>query len=157
MLLLTFRTGESLYAVDARQVVEVVPRVGVRPVPHAPDYLLGLLCYRGRVFPVVDFARLAGAPPSRDALSTRLIVAEFPSSGGGVRRIGILAESVNQVIEARAGQVVLPGMDLDEAPYLGRMIQLEEGQGLVQVVKPERMLPDRLQESLYGDQAESAR
>ena len=155
MLLLTFRTGESLYAVDARQVVEVVPRVGVRRVPHAPDYVLGMLSYRGRVFPVVDFARLAGAPPSRDALSTRLIVAEFTVPGAEGRRIGILAESVNQVIEAKAGQVVLPGMDLDEAPYLGRMIQLEEG--LVQLVKPERMLPDRLQESLYGDHAESAR
>jgi chemotaxis-related protein WspB len=155
MLLLTFRTGECLYAVDARQVVEVVPRVGVRPIPHAPGYLLGMLRYRGRVVPVVDFARMAGASPSRDALSTRLIVAEFAHPGGAARRLGIVADSVNQVLPARPDQIVLSGMDLDEAPYLGRMIQL--GEGLVQMIKPEKILSERLQESLYGDQAESGR
>ena len=155
MLLLTFRTGESLYAVDARQVVEVVPRVGVRPIPHAPGYVLGMLRYRGSVVPVVDFARITGASPSRDALSTRLIVAEFAHSGSKARRIGIVADRVNQVLPARPDQIVLSGMDLDEAPYLGPMMQLDAG--LVQMVKPEKILSDRLQESLYGDQAESAR
>ena len=60
MLLLTFRAGESLYAVDARQVVEVLPRVGLRAIPHSPEYLVGLLSYRGQVVPVVDFNTLIG-------------------------------------------------------------------------------------------------
>jgi chemotaxis-related protein WspB len=155
MLLLTFRTGAGLYAIDARQVVEVVPRVGVRALPHAPDFLLGLLRYRGQVVPVVDFARLAGAALCHEALSTRVVVTTFTphSHSGETRRLGIVAESVNQVLRARPDQVVLGGMDLAEAPYLGGLVQLDEG--LVQLVKPEKILPERLLEALYGETAES--
>lgn len=151
MLLLTFHTGEALYAIDARQVVEVVPRVEARPLPHAPEFLVGMLRYRGRVVPLVDFGRLVGASASHDALSTRIVVAEFQSASGGPRRIGIVAERVLQVDRVRPDQVVLPDLELEESPYLGGMVQLDEG--LAQFVRPDRLLPDRLCGSLHGDPA----
>jgi chemotaxis-related protein WspB len=153
MLLLTFRAGESFYAVDARQVVEVVPRVGLRSIPHAPDFLVGLLSYRGQVVPVVDFNALVGAQPLRDALSTRVILTEFTGTGGESRYVGVVAQSVNQVLRGEPGQNVLRELSLDGAPYLGGVFQLEVG--LVQLVKPGRILPERLQDALYGNLAGS--
>src|SRR5271170_2284779 len=74
MLLLTFTAGANRYAVDVARVVELIPRVELRPVPHAPAFLAGLLGYRGKVVPVVDLGVLLDAPPCPDRLSTRIIL-----------------------------------------------------------------------------------
>ena len=67
MLLLTFTAGANRYAVDVARVVELVPRVELRSVPHAPPFLAGLLGYRGKVVPVIDLGLLLGALPCRIA------------------------------------------------------------------------------------------
>ena len=74
MLFLTFTVGTNRYAVDVTRVVEVVPRVELRTVPHAPAFLAGLLGYRGNIVPVIDLSLLLGTTPSRDRLSTRIIL-----------------------------------------------------------------------------------
>jgi chemotaxis-related protein WspB len=152
MLLLTFRTGESLYAVEGRQVVEVIPRVGLRPIPHAPPHLLGLLSYRGQVVPVVDFGAVVGGSPGRPSLNTRIILVEFPA-GPGSRRIGVVAENVTEVVRGEKGTLVVPDMSLADAPYLGPVYRFEDR--LIQVVKPGRLLDGTMQAALYGGSTEA--
>ena len=153
MLLLMFRTGESLYAIDAKRVVEVVPRVDLRPIPHAPESLVGLLSYRGRVVPVIDFGVLVGARESRAVLSTRVILTEFTTHDRQTELVGVVAENVSHVVNAEPRQVVSPAMSLDEAPYLGAVIQLDEG--LVQLVAADKLLSERMQDALFGHRAEA--
>ena len=153
MLLVTFATGGSLYAVDARHVVEVVPRVDARPIPHAPGYVRGLLSYRGRVFPAVDFGALTGSTPTRPALNTRVIVSRF-TRAGGERLIGLVAEDVSRVRDVDPGSAVVPAMSLGAAPYLGAVFRLDEG--LVQLVEPDKLLGDDVARALYGDPGEPA-
>ena len=76
MLLLTFQAAGQLYAVDAARIVEVVPRVNLRPLPHAQAFLAGVFEYRGDVVPVVDLGVLLGAGPAPDRLSTRIILVD---------------------------------------------------------------------------------
>ena len=74
MLILTFTAGGNRYAVEAARVIELVPRVELRCMPHAPAFLAGLLDYRGTVVPVVDLGLLLGSSPCQDRLSTRIIL-----------------------------------------------------------------------------------
>ena len=74
MLLLTFTAGANRYAVDVTRVVELVPRVELQLIPHAPAFLAGLLGYRGKVVPVIDLGLLLDVAPCRDCLSTRIIL-----------------------------------------------------------------------------------
>ena len=74
MLLLTLKAGVNRYAIDVARVIEVVPNVELRTVPHAPSFLTGLLVYRGKVIPVLDLGQLLGSNPCRDCLSTRIIL-----------------------------------------------------------------------------------
>jgi len=74
MLLLTFRAAENLYAIDVARVVEVVPRIDLRRLPHAPGFLAGVFDYRGKIVPVVDLGVLLGSESCRDRLSTRIIL-----------------------------------------------------------------------------------
>ena len=85
MLLLTFRAAESLYAVDVARVVEVVPRIDLRRLPHAPAFLAGVFDYRGVVVPVVDLGILLGSDACADRLSTRIILVDSQPGGRNPR------------------------------------------------------------------------
>lgn len=152
MLLLLFQVTEHRYALAAERVVEVVPRVELRPIPHAPDYLAGLFSYRGRAVPVVDLSRLLGSDSCLDRLDTRIILAKEPGASGG-RLIGLIAEHVSEVAAVRDDQVVLPGMSLDRAPYLGAVVRTEAG--LVQVLTVEKVLPESIRDAIFGHPTEA--
>ena len=148
MLLLMFRAGDSPYALDAGQVVEVIPRVDLRPIPRAPAFLAGLLGYRGRVVPVIDFSVLVGAAASPKALSTRLVLIRFTGYDREARLVGLVAEDVSHVANLDRSQVVSPPMRLEEAPFLGAVVRHDGG--LIQLVLADKLLSDRMQDALYG-------
>jgi chemotaxis-related protein WspB len=143
MLVLTFRVAETDYAVAASRVVEVVPRVPLREVPHTPAHVAGLLRYRGRAIPVVDLSMLLTGTPSVDRLDTRIILADASLGGrdGGVRHLlGLVAERVGEVRGVDASNELEAKLDWGRAAYLGAVL-IAEG-GLVQLVEPGAILAD---------------
>lgn len=162
MQLLTFSVAGHDYAIQSRQVVEVLPRVAGRPIPHTPDYVLGVFSYRGSLVPLVDLGRrLAGMPPA-DRLSTRVIVVALPvrtaagSSGEAARgnappdgggaapttQLGLVAENVIMIRSSDEAEATLPAFDLPDAAFLGPVLRL--GDRLVQLVLVEHLLPAAL-------------
>jgi len=47
MLLLLFEIANGRYALDASQILEIVPLVKLKSIPSTPDYVAGLMNYRG--------------------------------------------------------------------------------------------------------------
>lgn len=149
MLGVGFRAGAERYALPAEHLVEVIPRVTLREVPHAPPGIVGLFTYRGQVAPVVDLTRVLTGVPCPDRLSSRVLVVHV---GRGERRrlVGLLAEGVTEVFaDASTPQ---PGVAVPGTPFLGGILVRPEG--LVQVVEPSRLLPEGLVDSLLASAAE---
>jgi chemotaxis-related protein WspB len=154
MLLLMFQVADQHYAVDADRVVEVVPRVELRPIPHAPEFLVGLFGYRGTVVPVVDLGLLLGSEVCRSRLSTRIILVDVTGRSRARRSLlGLIAEHVYDVRTVRNGQVLTPPMPLEQSPYLGSIVQTEDG--LAQLIDVGRVLSEPLWNGLYGDSPEA--
>src|SRR5947209_9360306 len=116
MLLLTFTAGGEPYGLDAAGIVELVPRVGLRAIPHAPAYLAGLLGYRGGVVPVIDLSVLLGSSPCADRLSTRIVLVKSPAGGQNrgdgspgpdraPRLLGLIAERVIDLVEIEPDRI----------------------------------------------------
>jgi chemotaxis-related protein WspB len=160
MLLLTFTAGPNRYAIDVVRIVELVPRVELRSIPHAPAFLAGLLGYRGEIVPVIDLCLLLDVAPCRDCLSTRIIlVRDAPDDHNqskpdrgvtgediGASRpdrvrpsdlLGLIAEHVSDLTYAQLEHVMPVPVSLPEAPYLGSVIQTD--QGIVQLIAVERV------------------
>jgi chemotaxis-related protein WspB len=140
MLVLMFRVGEVAYAVGVKQVVEVVPRVALRAVPHAPGYLAGLLRYRGGAVPVVDLGLLLGETACAERLDTRIILVDAGIHGGssGPGFLGLIAERVDDVRTVREDHQAVAGLKIAGAPYLGPVYETEDG--LLQLVEPGKIL-----------------
>ncbi|MDG3004881.1 chemotaxis protein CheW [Paludisphaera mucosa] len=153
MLLLTFRAAGQRYAVDAARVVEVVPRVRLRPLPHAPAHLAGVLEYRGEVVSVVDVGILLGGPAAAERLSTRIILVDRtppaparPRDGADARArapsrrslLGLVAENVDDLAPIDPDALTPSPVSIPDAPYLGGLV--ETGGGLVQFLLVDRIL-----------------
>ena len=81
---LAFRLGREEYLVPIGQVKEVLKMRDATPVPHAPEYVPGVVSLRGNVLPVIDLAkRLGMAPGSRDDKS-RIIVVGLDDEDAGL-------------------------------------------------------------------------
>ena len=155
MQLLTFTAGGQTYAIEAKSVVEVLPAVPVRAVPRLPDYVLGVVGYRGRLIPVIDLAKRLTDEFSVRRLSTRLLVVEFterePSEKpfrATTARLGIVAENMVSTLRSEDVDTLFPAMRLDHSPYLGRILRLN-GQ-TVHMLVVESLLPAELVSGLFA-------
>lgn len=119
MLALAFYVGTDRFALACTEVIEVVPRIELRSVPHAPSFMPGLFTYRGAIVPVVDLCQLIRRTPCPERLSSRIVVVK-PSSTSS-HMLGLLAERVLETIELDPKTVIRGGIELPEAPYLGEV------------------------------------
>jgi chemotaxis-related protein WspB len=156
MLLLTLQADESLYAVDVARVVEVVPRVNLRRLPHAPVFLAGVFDYRGIIVPVLDLGTLLGSEPCQSLLSTRIVLVdcrrtdEQSSIGPRPWLLGIIAERVSDVVSVKPEEVISAAMQLPTAPYLGSIVEL--GHEMAQLIVIDRVLDEPLRAAFFGDE-----
>ena len=174
MLLLTFIAGANRYAIDVARVVELVPKVELRSIPHAPPYLAGLLGYRGKVVPVIDLGLLMGTAPCRDCLSTRIILVndapgdhnhgkDDPDDSSENRRrspanpmpdsslLGLIGEQVSDLTYVQPEQVVPSPVRLPHVPFLDAIVQTAHG--IVQLIAVERVRDASLRGDLLALEA----
>ena len=156
MLLLTFQAAESLYAVDVTRVVEVVPRVNLRRLPHAPDFLAGVFDYRGIIVPVIDLGILLGSAACRSLLSTRIVLVnsrsdEHAAMGTRPWLLGIIAEGVSDVVSVKPEAVISAAIQLPTAPYLGSIVALDHE--MAQLIVIDRLLDETLRAAFFGEEA----
>jgi len=82
--------GGRLFAVPIARVLEILGKPAIQPVPLAPDFVGGLVHYRGEVLTAISLRRLLGM----DATQSPGDVLVFESSHGA---FGLLVDSVGEV------------------------------------------------------------
>lgn len=90
---LTFRLEGGEYALDIRDVIEVLSMVALAPMPQAQPWLAGMLNLRGRVMPVIDLRRRLGLAPRPYSLDTPIIVVRQAD-----RPVGLIVDEAVEVL-----------------------------------------------------------
>ena len=103
---LTFFIAEEEYAAGILRVKEIIQYDTVTKVPKTPPWIRGVIELRGGVVSVVDLAVKFGLPETQITNSTCIVITEA-DLGGEQAVMGILADSVSQVIELKAGDIEL--------------------------------------------------
>lgn len=147
---LTFRLSDDTYGLPLQRVAQVVPKVPLRVLPHAPAAVAGIFTYQGRLVPVIDLGLLLTGRPCADRYSTRIIVAHYTSAAGSEHLLGLLAEGVTEIVDVAADTLQASGVETPEAPYLGLLAPSTAG--LVQHVTIDDLLPADLQRLLFTNE-----
>src|SRR5450755_2210178 len=99
LLLATFFVGNSLCALDASGVQEVIRVESVTPVRHAPDEVTGVINLRGKIVTLLDLGMILGFGKSVIARESRVFIIEDRGEF-----LGVLVDSVSEVIEVEPGK-----------------------------------------------------
>ena len=149
MLFILLKSGNGWYALDTRPVVEVTPRVELRPCPGAPAYLAGLLRYRGTCVPVIDFSRLVNASPAPANLGCRILLLRYASRDGRERLLGLMAEAAIETVHKQDSDFNQDGVSPDALPCLGRLTM--DDRGLVQRIDTGHLLTAEAERILFPE------
>jgi chemotaxis-related protein WspB len=147
MLYLLFQIGEERFALDATQVIEVLPLVGITPIPLAPPGVAGLFDCRGTPVPVLDLSQLTIGRPARHRMSTRIVVVRYLDAACGERMLGLIAEKATATIRRTPSDFVDSGVTNDLAPYLGPVTR--DARGIVQRIDVPSLLPAAVRDVLF--------
>ena len=153
MLFLLLQLGKDRYALEASQVVEVLPLLNFKKILRAPPGVAGAFNYRGAPVPVIDLSELTMGNPSRQRLSTRLVLVNYPLESGR-RILGLIAEHATETVRLEPTDFLGVGVTVDEAPYLGPVAKDERG--LIQLIEVKKLLPESVRGLLFREPVEEA-
>ncbi|WP_210643011.1 MULTISPECIES: chemotaxis protein CheW [unclassified Pseudomonas] len=145
MLFLVFRIGDERYALQAIDVVEVLPRLPLKPIARAPAWVAGVFAWRGAVVPVIDLCSLTFGHSAEARTSTRLVLVHYRHEiSSSMQVLGLILEQATDTLRCDPADFRPYGLDNRQAPYLGPV--REDAQGLLQWVR----VNDLLDESVRG-------
>jgi len=98
--LVTFQLGKEEYGIEISSVQEIIRATDITPVPGAPSHVRGVINLRGKIIPVVDLRTRFALPQTETSDAQRIVVVELRE-----KRIGMLVDSVSQVIKIPSGVV----------------------------------------------------
>jgi purine-binding chemotaxis protein CheW len=98
--LVTFNLLKEEFGVEINSVQEIIRASDITPVPGAPVHVRGVINLRGKIIPVVDLRRRFSLPEVDISDEHRIVVVEL-----GLKRIGMMVDSVSQVIKMPVGVV----------------------------------------------------
>ena len=98
--LVVFRIASQEFAIDIQSVREIRGWTAATELPHAPDYVRGVVNLRGAILPIVDLAARLGmrtiAPTARNVI----IVVQVAT-----RMVGLLVDAVCDILAAADADV----------------------------------------------------
>ena len=147
MLFILFHLGHDRYALEAAQIVEVLPLVDIRPIPRAPPGVAGVFNYHGAPVPAIDLNQLTLNKPARTSLGTRIIIVHYPNTTGAKRLLGLIAERATETMQRDPGEFSNTGLCNDNAPYLGPVVF--DPRGLIQRIDVHTLLPASVRDALF--------
>lgn len=131
--LLLYRSGDRVLGIPLETVAEVLPAFELTGVPGLHDGVVGLVCLRGDILPVIG-ADIAGSARAI-ALTAQH---KFIVVCSGARRLVLLAEHIDDIIEVSGEADSDPGYLSDHRGGIKRVIM--HGEDMVFVLDMDRLI-----------------
>lgn len=140
--IVVFKLDKEEYAVSILQVQEIKRMTDITRVPHAPDYIKGVINLRGSVLPVIDLKKRLNLALADCNDNTRIIIVKVDDLS-----VGIIVDAVSEVLtitrdSIEPAQSVVGGVSTDYLSGVGKLdnrliilLNLEALIGLGQEVK----------------------
>ena len=147
MLLLIFNIGTERYALKAKDVVEILPLTSLKHIPQAPNFILGLLDYRGSPVPIIDLCEITENRYCNKVLSSRIILVNYLNANNRHHVLGLTAEKVTETVNFDNDDFNDSGISIEEAPFLGAITKKDDI--MIQFIEINNLLPENIQSMLF--------
>ena len=131
---LTFSLAGEEYGIGILKVKEIIGMMTITTVPQTPAFVKGVINLRGKVIPVVDLRLRFGMEEIEYNDRTCIVVVEISSDSGTVM-IGIVVDSVSEVLNIKGG-------DIEETPTFGTKLKTDYILGMAKMESSVKILLD---------------
>ena len=138
--LVTFRVGDQDFCIDIMMVREIRGWTPATILPHAPDFVMGVINLRGSVVPIVDLSARLGLKPSVPDDRHVIVIAVV-----GTQTVGFLVNAVSDIIGINQQEVQpTPDVTSDKTrAFIEGVIVAEER--MLRVIDIKTVLPKALE------------
>lgn len=121
-----FNVGDDCFGLDILDIREIIRYQNPTKVPKAPEFVVGVINYRGEIIPVINLDVIFGLPDDRKY--TVIVVVET-----GEKLYGLLVDNVLDIVSFESEQVQeLPEFSRNEkTKFLQSVAKLEQGMVLM--------------------------
>jgi purine-binding chemotaxis protein CheW len=99
----TFKIDKETYGIDIHRVQEIIMMQEITQIPHAYNFVEGVLNLRGNVIPIVDLRKRLNFEPIEYGRNTRIVVVKIED-----KIIGIIVDKVEEVTELSTDSIEPP-------------------------------------------------
>ena len=134
--LLTFQVGGQEYAIDIMSVREIRGWSNATPLPHAPDFVRGVINLRGTVLTIVDLADRLGMGKTEASERNVIIVVQAEKE-----TVGLLVDAVSDILTISKSELQAPpemSAENDHS-YVSSLIIIEER--MIRILSLSAVLP----------------
>ena len=127
-----FKISNEIFGVDVKNILEVLDSQDITPIPQTPDYIEGIINYRGEILPVINTFKKFGLEDVSEDNKRVILVLDIEINDKQLI-IGALANKVKDVItvdEKEIQEVPDIGINYNTA-YLEGAVKTPEGFMLV--------------------------
>jgi purine-binding chemotaxis protein CheW len=119
--IVVFSIDEQSYALSLPVVIKVIHAIEIRPLPKAPDIILGIINVKGQIIPVVDIRKRLELEKHEIDPDDRLIIADT-----GKRQVAILVDTVTGIRDLTPVQHVEAKESLPFAKYIEGVAKIDD-------------------------------
>ncbi|MFH0984343.1 MAG: chemotaxis protein CheW [Candidatus Omnitrophota bacterium] len=112
MKVLVFSVGDKDYGADITKVREVIRLRKVTPVPDVPDFIEGVISFRGKILPLINLGKRFGGSVETSR-ANRIIIVKVQDHW-----TGMLVDKVCDVTTFKPEEIVSPDEMFKNAHYL---------------------------------------
>lgn len=137
----TFQLNDQLFGIDIRFIREINKQLDPSPVPHAPDYICGLINLRGQIVTVMDLKRRLGFENTHITDQTHNLILktdqEIINSFGVDEvtesaipdKVGLLVDQIGDIVSIQTDTIALPPANVGkiDGQYLSGAVALPGG------------------------------
>ena len=139
--MLLFCIGNNRYALDTKSVVEIIPKIKLKPVYGAHPAIVGLLNYQGSIIPVLSLNQLLGEHDCSVTLSTRIILINQKRPDKTQQVLGLLAEQVTETLDSSQVTHVADNVQVSHKSGFGKI--LLQQQAMIQCLEVDQLLSEQ--------------
>lgn len=116
-----FECGNEEYAVSIEHVVSIEKLEHVNPIPHLPNYLIGLMKIRGALVPIMDFEEILYSRSGRASEQARVITMLTEEMS-----IGLLVKDAKEILDISTDDLIQIGLvNYSKTKYFTGVANLE--------------------------------
>lgn len=125
-----FQCGNEEYAVPIEHVVSIEKLEQVNPIPHLPNYLIGLMKIRGELVPIIDFEEILYHCSGVNYENARVVTMHTQDMS-----IGILVKEAKEILDIATDDLKQIGLvNYTKTQYFTAVANLENR--MITIVDP---------------------